>query len=154
MASKAQKSPDAAAAAAAQCAPHRRILCEVCEHTDCASTLPAMAGKPSISVVPLASFSLPTVHTTHDPMVLIHWQLHANTALCSCVASAALGVSPLFLPFGSNFKCSKRGETRQMRPKSRNSLWRFAAGKNALAGLSAERKKGHFFSEKCDLGSW
>ena len=40
----------------------------------------------------LASFSLPTVHTTHDPMVLIHWQLHSNTALCSGVASAALCV--------------------------------------------------------------
>ena len=50
----------------------------------------------------LASFSLPTVLTTHDPMVLIDWQLHANTALCSCVASAALCVSPLLLPFGSS----------------------------------------------------
>ena len=102
----------------------------------------------------LASFLLPNVHTTHDPTVLIHWQLHANTALCSGVASAALCVSPLFLPFGSNFKCSKRGKTRQMRPKSRNFLWRCAAGKKDLAGLSAERKKGHFSVKKCDLGSW
>ena len=32
---------------------HRRILCEVVSHTHCASTLPAMAGKPSISGVPI-----------------------------------------------------------------------------------------------------
>jgi hypothetical protein len=44
--------------------------------------------------------------------------------------------------------------TRQMRPQSRNFLWRCAAGKKALAGLSAERKKGHFSVKKCDLGSW
>ena len=82
------------------------------------------------------------------PMVLIHWQLHSNTALCSCGASAALCASPLFLPFGSSFKCSKSGKTRQMRPKSRNFLWRCAAGKKDLVGLSAERKKGHFSVEK------
>jgi len=32
---------------------HRRILCEVVSHTNSASTLPAMAGKPSISGVPI-----------------------------------------------------------------------------------------------------
>ena len=134
---------------------HRRILCEVVSHTDCASTLPAMAGKPSISGVPIWRVFHCQQCTQHmPPMVLIHWQLHANTALCSCVASAALCVSPLFLPFGSSFKCSKRGKTRPMRPKSRNFLWRCAAGKKDLAGLSAERKKGHFSVKKCDLGSW
>ena len=81
--------------------------------------------------------------------VLIHWQLHANTALCLCVASATLcvHVSPLFLPFGSNFKCSKRSKTREMRPKSRNFLWRCAAGKRASAP-NAKKLKGHFFSGK------
>ena len=52
VASRPKISPDAAAAAAAQCAHTCRILCEVCEHTDCSSILPAMAGKPSISGVP------------------------------------------------------------------------------------------------------
>ena len=136
---------------------HRRILCEVCEHTDRPRTDRlrlhlACHGRQAVHQWRVSL--LPTVHTTHDPMVLIHWQLHANTALCSCVASAALCVSPLFLPFGSNFKCSKRGKTRQMRPKSRIFLWRCAAGKKALAGLSAQRKKGHFSVKKCDLGSW
>ena len=134
---------------------HRRILCEVVSHTNSASTLPAMAGKPSISGVPIWRVFHCQLCTQHmPPMVLIHWQLHSNTALCSGVASAALCVSPLFLPFGSSFKCSKRDKTRQMRPKSRNFLWRCAAGKKDLAGLSAERKEGHFSVKKCDLGSW
>ena len=75
------------------------------------SCLPWQASRPSVACL-FGEFLMPTVHTTHDPMVLIHWQLHANTALCSCVASATLCVSPLFLPFGSNFKCSKRSKTR------------------------------------------
>jgi hypothetical protein len=145
------------AAAAARCARTvaSTILCEVVSHTNSASTLPAMAGKPSISGVPFWRVFHCQLCTQHmPPIVLKHWQLHSNTALCSGVASAALCVSPLFLPFGSSFKCSKRGETRQMRPKSRNFLWRCAAGKKDLAGLSAERKKGHFSVKKCDLGSW
>jgi hypothetical protein len=134
---------------------HCRILCEVVSHTNSASTLPAMAGKPSISGVPFWRVFHCQLCTQHmPPMVLKHWQLHSNTALCSGVASAALCVSPLFLPFGSSFKCSKRDKTRQMRPKRRNFLWRCAAGKKALVGLSAQRKKGHFSVKKCDLGSW
>ena len=105
----------------------------------------------------LASFSLPTVHTTHASYgadTLATSCQHRLVLGCGLWRSAALCVSPLFLPFGSSFKCSKRGETRQMRPKSRNFLWRCAAGKKDLAGLSAERKKGHFSVKKCDLGSW
>ena len=132
-------------------------LCEVVSHTNSASTLLAChgTGKPSISGVPIWRVFHCQQCTQHmPPMVLIHWQLHSNTALCSGVASAALCVSPLFLPFGSSFKCSKRGKTRELRPKSRNFLWRCAAGKKALVGLSAQRKKGHFSVKKCDLGSW
>ena len=88
------------------------------------------------------------------PIPLRTMELEEVSRVCSGVASAALCVSRLFLPFGSNFKCSKRDKTREMRPKSRNFLWRCAAGKKALAGLSAERKQRHFFSEKCDLVSW
>jgi hypothetical protein len=92
----------------------------------------------------LASFHCQQCTQHMPPMVLIHWQLHSNTALCSGVASAALCVSPLFLPFGSSFKCSKRGKTRQMRPKSRNFLWRCAAGKKALGASAPSEKKGTF----------
>ena len=92
---------------------HRRILCEVVSHTNSASTLPAMAGKPSISGVPIWRVFHCQQCTQHmPPMVLIHWQLHSNTALCSCGLCCSLCVSPLFLPFGSNFKCSKRSKTR------------------------------------------
>jgi hypothetical protein len=103
----------------------------------------------------LASFSLPTVHTTHASYgadTLAASFQHRLVLVCGVCCS--LCVSPLFLPFGSSFKCSKSGKTRQMRPKSRNFLWRCAAGKKDIAGLSAERKKGHFSVKKCDLGSW
>ena len=65
VASRPKISPDAAAAAAAQCAHTCRILCEVCEHTDCSSILPAMAGKPSISGVPFwRVFNANSAHNT------------------------------------------------------------------------------------------
>jgi hypothetical protein len=126
------------------CEPHRLRLHLACHGRQAAHQWRAY----------LASFSLPIVHTTHASYGADTLAASFQHRLVLGWASAALCVSPLFLPLGSCFKCSKRGKTRQMRPKSRNFLWRCAAGKKNLAGLSAERKKGHFSVKKCDLGSW
>ena len=106
--------------------------------------------------VSLARVSLSNVHATHACYSAEAPWLHANPAVCLCVASTALFVSPLFLSFSSNFKCSKSDKTRHMRLKTKLEKISGAArqGRVRLRAPALGAKKGTFSSKKCDLGSW
>ena len=96
---------------------HRRILCEVCEHTDCASIVAsivsAVSSKQTITGVPLWRVFHCQMCTQHTPAIVLKHRGIMPTLRCAwCVASTALFVSPLFMSFSSNFKCSKSDKTR------------------------------------------
>jgi hypothetical protein len=137
---------------------HRRILCEVVSHTNSASTLSACHGRQAVHQwrAYLASFSLPTVHTTHAShgadtlatscqhrlvLVCVWPLLLCVYPLCFCHSAAALSAQKEI----KLVKCDRKDEIFSGAARQeRRPLW-----------ASAPSEKRALFSvKKCDLGSW
>ena len=121
------------------CEPHQQRLCLACHGRQADHQWRAY----------LASFLLPNVHTTHDPTVLIHWQLHANTALCSCVCGVCCSVC---IPFVTAIRqqlqvLEKRSNSSNATEKSKFSL-ALRGREEGPCGPQRRAKKRALFSEK------